>query len=195
MSLCCASLLPSLSCVKAAICKYADVVTVASHTHTHSVSKGLCGVNMFGAIMPDHLIMTRPLGSRACLHFPSPYMLITQFSHNALQHYRFISHTQFRWLQRLTEQSAALSVFLFEGHNWCVLSFSVTAFILSATSSKFRRLFGTCSLLVIACRILITTAFHRGQYCLKYHRTLNVSLTEMLVDLQLLSTCAQSAFE
>lgn len=33
--------------------------------------KGFVGVNMFGAIMLDHLIMTRPSGSSACL-LPTP---------------------------------------------------------------------------------------------------------------------------
>lgn len=36
-------------------------------TQAHTMSKGLCGVNMLEAIMPDHLIMTRPSGSRARL--------------------------------------------------------------------------------------------------------------------------------
>lgn len=104
VSVLCIFVPPPLLC-KEAICKCADVVTDSTHTHSHNISKGLHGVNMFGAIMPDHLIMTRPLGKRACRLFPFAiqYMLIMQFSHNALQHYRFIFRRQFRWLQRLTE--------------------------------------------------------------------------------------------
>lgn len=138
-----------------------------THTHTHNMSTGLYGVNMFGDIMPDHLIMTRPLGSRACLLFRTPYMLlIIQFSHNALQHYRFISQKGFRWLQRLTEESAVFQFSFTEGDNWCVFSFSITAIV---SSNKSRWLFSTYSLTVVACPFLIT-----------YHFSQNVLLSETL---------------
>lgn len=69
-----------LSCIEAAICwcchcyiihtnplAYPDT---RAHTYKHKACpKGSVGVNMFGAIMPDHLIMTRPSGSWACLSF------------------------------------------------------------------------------------------------------------------------------
>lgn len=69
--------------------KFADVVSVrfrtqasSPHSSTHvrtcanikNDQRPLWGVNMFGAIVPDHLIMTRPSGSWArLLFFPSSF--------------------------------------------------------------------------------------------------------------------------
>jgi len=91
-----------------------------THGHTHSMSKGLCRVNMLVAIMPDHLIMTRPSGSRTCLSLTKQHMLITQFPNNALHCYRFISPFG---LKLPTKGGAAVAVFSVWGDNWCVLRF------------------------------------------------------------------------
>ena len=170
---CLSPLFLSLSCVEAAICKYAEVVTVAldTHTHTnttHNMSKGLCGVNIFEDIMPDHLIMTRPLGSRACLLFHTPYMLlIIQFSHNALQHYRFISQKGFKWLQRLTEESAVFQFSFTEGDNWCVSVFpSLPLFCLTNPGDYSAH----TDWLWLHVHSSSHTTFLRMSYCLKHYK-------------------------
>lgn len=75
-----------------------------THVQTQSMSKGLCGgkyVWSHHAWSSNHDQAFREL-SMPAFFFPALYILITQFSHNALQLYRFISESRFRWLQRQT---------------------------------------------------------------------------------------------
>lgn len=76
-SLCWLSLLPPYCYLQMCWCFH----SFDTHTGAHTMSEGFHGVNMFGAIMPDHLIMPGPSGNRASLLIPSPFS--TCWSHNS----------------------------------------------------------------------------------------------------------------
>lgn len=120
-------------------------------------------------------------------------MLIIQFSHmpfNTADSYLRGGLDGYKdWLNNVMPCQFSF----FKEDNWCVLSFSITAIISSAILDKCRWLFSTYNLLVVTCLIHHPLLFLESHSVWTTIKTLDSMLTELLVDLQLLSTRDQSA--